>query len=288
MIPQKILALFEFIDFLDKNKNEYIEKYIPLCNELKKLDSQRNSLNPKKNYKDKQVYDKIQIEIKEKFTPITENIYNPITRKLLELKIWSGEIDFTSIWNNNISEIYDFKSNFTNEDTKEVFQYKQKYLNFRTETNSDFLSLSFVFHELDKVLKELFIFFKDVEENEFESFEAKLIKINDYKEIAQSMRENQGKNVTYAINTQTIFDQKQVASSNKIAEIKQEIIMGDKIQVGNISNNKGHISVGKKNKTKVNSEDEFAKKSFHWQKWGIIIGTIIAIVTIIVTVIYSK
>jgi len=87
MIPEKIQALFTFIDYLNKNKDEYIEKYIPLCNELKVLGNQREELKPSKNYIDKQEYDKIQAQIAEKFSPITLNIYNPITSKLRELEI---------------------------------------------------------------------------------------------------------------------------------------------------------------------------------------------------------
>jgi len=66
-------------------------------------------------------------------------------------------------------------------------------------------------------------------------------------------------------------------------------IMGGNIQVGDITNNSGQINVGKniKTKTEVNGNDELAKKSYNWQKWGIIIGTILAIIAIIATLIYS-
>jgi hypothetical protein len=37
MLPQKILALFDFIDYLDMNKRDYIEKYIPICDDLEIL-----------------------------------------------------------------------------------------------------------------------------------------------------------------------------------------------------------------------------------------------------------
>ena len=54
MISEKIQALFDFIDYLDTNKAEFIEKYIPLCDELTNLDIQRSKLKPKNNYIDKQ------------------------------------------------------------------------------------------------------------------------------------------------------------------------------------------------------------------------------------------
>ena len=64
--------------------------------------------------------------------------------------------------------------------------------------------------------------------------------------------------------------------------------MGDKIQSGDISNNKGPVSVGKGNKTNFNSDDDdLSKKTFNWQKWGIIVGTVLAIIAIIVTIIVS-
>jgi hypothetical protein len=64
-------------------------------------------------------------------------------------------------------------------------------------------------------------------------------------------------------------------------------IMGDNIQVGDITNNGGQITVGKDNKTTVNGNDELSKKSYNWQKRGIIVGTILAIIAIIATIIYS-
>jgi len=47
MMPLKIQSLFEFIDILDKNKVEYIEKYTPLCDEIKELENSRRS--PREN-----------------------------------------------------------------------------------------------------------------------------------------------------------------------------------------------------------------------------------------------
>ncbi len=61
--------------------------------------------------------------------------------------------------------------------------------------------------------------------------------------------------------------------------------MGDKIHVGNISDNSGQISVGKGNTNKGSNSDGVAKKSFHWQKWGVITATILAIIAITVAII---
>lgn len=284
MIPEKIQALFDFIDFLDNNKATYIEKYIPLCKELNDLDEQRHILKPNENYNDKHSYDEIQKQIKEKFEPITENIYIPITSRLKELGIWLGDEIYTSIWNNNISEISDFKRNFSKEDTQIVFQYKQKYLSFRTETNNDFLCLSFVFSNLDELLKELFDYFKDTKENEFDSFETKTIEVGSFLEIAKNLKENKGKNIKYSIPNEKVFGQKQAMPTTKIAEIKNEFNfnMGDEIKVGDISKNNGQINFGKNNEIEVNGSDDIAKKSFRWQKKDTIIMTIIGIVGLVI------
>lgn len=289
MIPQKIQALFDFIDFLDLRKKEFIEKYIPLCNELRELDKQRSKLNPRENYKDKQSYKNIQKKIEEKFEPIIENIYKPITNKLRELGIWSGDEVYTSIWNNNISEIEDFKRNFIPEDIELVFHYKQKYLLFRSETNNDFLCLSFVFSNLDEIFKVLFDFFKDTDENDFDSFEAKTIELKDFGEIAKSLKENIGKNIKYSIPWETINKEKQIPSiTEKLETNHYNIInMRDKIEIGQISSNNGQINVGSDNKIKVDTNDELSKKSFSWQKWGVIIGAVLAIIAILVTIKYS-
>ncbi|MGN8057615.1 hypothetical protein ACTJKN_15155 [Pedobacter sp. 22163] len=91
MIPERIEALFRFIDYLGSKKAEYIEKWIPLCNYLHGLDAQRSILNPRKNYIEKQKYDVLQKEITEKFQPIHQEVYFPFLNKLKELKIWSGD-----------------------------------------------------------------------------------------------------------------------------------------------------------------------------------------------------
>jgi len=263
MIPQKIQALFDFIDYLDRNKIEFIEKYIPLCNELNNLDTQRSKLKPNKNYIDKQKYDDIQKQITEKLQPIYQNIYIPILGKLKELQIWTGDDVFTSIWNNNISAVYDFKENFISEDIVKVTTYKQKYLSFRTETNTNFLCLQFVFSNLDEILKELFDFFKDTNENEFERFETKTIEVNSIKDAVKGFMETKARNVRFSIPKESLFDYHNVTQLQPhLHNVKNEIIMGDKFQVGDISNNSGQINIGKNIRIadSLNGKNETADK----------------------------
>ncbi|RYD57573.1 MAG: hypothetical protein EOP56_07270 [Sphingobacteriales bacterium] len=245
MISERIQSLFDFIDYLDARKTEYIDKYIPLCDELRDLDIQRSKLNPKGNYVDKQKYDNLQREITEKFRPITENIYFPILNKLKELKIWTGDAVFASIWNNNSSAIYDFKENFESEDIAEVIAYKQKYLSFRKETNSNFLCLQFVLSDLDQIYKELFDFFKDTTENEFESFETKTLKVNSIEDAVKNYMDNHEKTFRFSLRHKSLFEYQNVRQYypelyTQSPTIKNEITMGNKIQFGNIS---GHGNI---------------------------------------------
>jgi hypothetical protein len=263
MIPEKIQALFDFINYLDQRKSEFIDKYLPLCEELSKLDNQRSKLNPKGNYIDKQNYDKIQKTIKEKFQLITQNIYIPVLNRLKHLKIWSGDDVFTSIWNNNSSAIYQFKENFETEDIPTVIAYKQKYLRFREDTNSNFLCLQFVFSNLDEAFKDLFDFFKDTTENEFGSFETKTVEVNSIADAVKGFVDNKGKNVKYSIPLQSLFDFQNVKQYlPQPPNIKNEIIMGHKIQVGDITGNSGQIIIGNdiKISDSLNGKKETADK----------------------------
>jgi hypothetical protein len=86
-----------------------------------------------------------------------------------------------------------------------------------------------------------------------------------------------------------IFDYCPETPTTKVPQIENQfnLFMKDNINVGNIIGNSGLITVGKDNETKVNVNDELGKKSYNWQKWGIITGTILAIIAIIATISYS-
>lgn len=228
MISSKINAFFIFIDYLDSRKSELIENYIPLCAELNELDVQRSNLRPKENYKDKIKYDIIQQQITEKFDPITEHIYKPLTQKLSDLQIWNGEDIFTSIWNNNIGAVSEQKENFDLKDVNEIIRYKVKYLNFRKETNSSFLCLTMVFSQLDEILKVLFDFYKDTSENEFDSFEAKLIKVGSMEELVENVKNKGDRHVKFSL-PHDFFHKKPVQPSThgQIILVKNEYNMGD-------------------------------------------------------------
>lgn len=239
MIPDRIEALFDFIDFLDANKQEYINKYIPLCEEIGRLDSQKSGLNPSSNYIDKQKYDALKKEISEKFEPIHQQVYLPFVNKLIELKIWSGDDAYASIWNNNSAAIIDFKEHFEIVDIEKVMAYKHKYLNFRKETNSNFLSLHMMLNSLDQIYKTLFDFFKDTPENEFEHFEATIIEVDSIENMAEQLTTARRGNQIFSLPLDSLLNYQNIRKYypelyQTPPTIKNEFIMGNKIQVRDI------------------------------------------------------
>ncbi|GAA4456501.1 hypothetical protein [Rurimicrobium arvi] len=264
MITERVQALFDFIDYLDSKKAEYLQKYIPLCIELNSLDVYRSKLKPKSNYIDKQKYDEIQKEIKEKFEPLNLNVHVPLLNKLKELKIWSGDDVFASIWNNNSSAIHDFKNNFESEDVANVILHKHKYLNFRKQTKSDFLGLQFVLSNLDEIYKELFDFFKDTSENEFESFENKTIEMNSIEDALKRFEDNRDMNVRFSIPHDDLFSYQNVRQYYphlypQSHTVKNEIIMGNKIQVGDITGHGNILNTG--NQANIYSTNNVSKNN---------------------------
>lgn len=199
MITKEIQNIFEFISFLDSNKKDYIQKYLPICEELEKLIEQRNQLKPHENYRDKQKYDVFQKEISPKFDILLSNIYHPVMDKLSELKIWSGDQAKSSISNNISSAATNFKSTFESDDVPLLIAYENKYLNFRKETNSNFLTLELVFSLLDRDLKELFDYFKDSDEGEFDALMAEVIQCNSLEEAVRLHQENPSQNKRFSI-----------------------------------------------------------------------------------------
>ncbi len=183
-IPPKINALFNFIGFLHSNIDNF-KQYDEIINELKVLDKKRNEVSPRMNYKDKIKYYEAQGLLAEKFKIIRQNILEPIRNKATELNIC--EIDETNtLWNWNISEINNLKENFSQKDLPEIIRHKKKYLEYRTETNGEsYFELQFFFNDLDEILKVLFDYFKETDQNEFEAFETKTIEVNTINEAVK-------------------------------------------------------------------------------------------------------
>lgn len=226
MIPKEIQTIFDFIDFLDINKKEYIELYLPICAELEKLDDERRSLRPNENYKQKLQYDTVQKQIEGTFPLVYENVYLPATAKLKELGIWSGDKSYISIKNFIATATTVYKNTFQLEDVNQVQSYTRKYISFRKETNSNFLSLGIILPDLHEVLKVLFDFFKDNDDNDFESFETKSIEHNSIEEALQQYVSDPKKNIRFTLpssilNQDIATSSREVGSSSVLEELFQ-------------------------------------------------------------------
>lgn len=166
MITNNIKAIFQFIEFLHSNIENF-KQYDGIMNNLNLLGQKRDRLNPRKNFADKLKYDEVQVEIKDKFKVIEDNIIQTIKAKVYELNICDLNQPET-LWNRNISEIHSLKENFSLETVPEILQQNAKYNEFRVKTNYTYFQ-DFFFQYLDELLKELFDYFKEIEPSEFEN-----------------------------------------------------------------------------------------------------------------------
>jgi len=182
MIPDKVKALFQFIEYLHSNIENF-NKHNDLIKELEQLDKEKKQLKPRNNYKDKQQYDKVQVEIKKKFNLLQTNTASLIKAKATELNVCSFENEPNYSFNGVEAEILQLKDNFSNEDLPEIFKHKSKYLEYRTKTHKSFWSLEMFFVDLDRLLKEFFDFFAD-SETETDVLKETVVKVENFKELA--------------------------------------------------------------------------------------------------------
>jgi len=205
MITKKIKALFQFIEFLHSNIEKF-KQYDEVINELHLLDKERSKVRSRKNFADKLKYDEVQAEIKDKIKIIQENIITPIRSKATELRVCNFQHEPLYNWNGVESDIHTLKENFSKDDLPEIFKHKSKYIEFRTQTNCTYF-LDIFFSDLDEILKELFDYFKETEQNEFETFETKAIQANDISEAVKLFQQGYKKftlPIDLLLNTQKV------------------------------------------------------------------------------------
>lgn len=195
MITDRITALFKFIEFLHSNSKNFTQ-YNENVNELQTLLLERSKLSPSKNFKDKLMYDEMQLILEGKFKILEENIIQLIQAKATELNICDLKKPET-LWNWNIGDICSLKEHFNQYDLSEIFIHKSKYLEYRTVTSFTYFQDLF-FRHLDGILKELFSYFEEPDQNEFEVFENKAIQVNDISE-AFNLLKNGNKKFTLPV-----------------------------------------------------------------------------------------
>jgi hypothetical protein len=192
MITPKIKALFQFIEYLHSNIENF-NLYNNLIKELEILKTEKDKLSPRKNYKDKLEYDKVQAELESKFKTLQGNTANLITNKAIELNVCNFENEPRYNWHGVQTDVHKLKKNFSSKDLPEIFKHKSQYLEYRSQTHKTFLSLKFFFDELDEITKSLFDYFKDTEQNEFEPFETKTVQVGSFSEALKGFKKGQTK-----------------------------------------------------------------------------------------------
>lgn len=184
MITDKIKALFNFIEFLHSNIDNF-NKYNKLINELELLVIEKQKLSPENNYKDKLKYNTIQTELESKFKTLQDNTANLIKAEAKKLNLCNFDKEPEYSFNGIETEIQQLKENFNNLDLLEIFKHKDYYIEYRTVTHKTYLSMAFFFNDLDEITKSLFDFFKDNTLNEFETFETKTIIVNNESKLIE-------------------------------------------------------------------------------------------------------
>lgn len=178
-MTKRIKALFEFIEFLHSNIQNF-NQYDEVISDWVHSADQMNNLNPNKNSTDKLKYDDLEENFEYNLKIIQKNIQEPIHSKATELNICDIDKEDT-IWDWNYPEITNLKKSFSKKDLPEILEHKKKYIEFRTKTNfNEFLMIFFV--TLDTILKELFDYFNETDQNEFEAFEMKGIQVRSLSE----------------------------------------------------------------------------------------------------------
>lgn len=244
MITPKIKALFQFIEYLHSNIDNF-NLNNDLIKELEQLGEKRQKVISKKTYKDKLKYDEVQAEIETKFKILQGNTANLIKAKAKELNVCNFDNELNYSFNGIEADILQLKENFSKDDLPEIFKHKQQYIEYRTKTHRTFLSLAFFIDKLDRVTKSLFDYFKETEQNEFEAFEIKAIPVNSIAEAIQGFKKGQTKftlPTNFLFNTSTskaLPPQPTTKQNNKLSDLithqkSIEIVEGIKIQYKNI------------------------------------------------------
>lgn len=206
MITPKIKALFQFIDYLHSNIDNF-NLNNDLIKELELLDEESQKVRSKLTFKDKLKHDEVQAEIETKFKTLQGNTANLIKAKAKELNVCNFDYKLNYNFNGIEAEIQQLKENFSKDDLAEILKHKQHYIEYRTNTHSSFLSLSHFINELDEITKSLFDYFKDTEQNEFEAFEKKTIKVNSIEEAIQIFNNKEHKDERFLLNS--FFDEQE-------------------------------------------------------------------------------
>jgi hypothetical protein len=196
MITMRIKALFQFIEYLHSNIDNF-NLNNDLIKELELLGKERKKVNHKSTFKDKLKYDELQAEIETKFRTLQDNTANLIKAKAKELNVCNFDNERIYSFKGIETDIHQLKENFSKDDLPEIFKHKQQYIEYRTKTHKTFLSLEDFINELDEVTKSLFDYFKETDYNEFEAFENKTVQANNIPEMMGFLNDKKAVKISF-------------------------------------------------------------------------------------------
>ena len=130
MITDRIKALFQFIEFLHSNIENF-KQYDEVINEIFLLREKSVAFKPRENFADKFKFDELKALLISKEEIIRQNVITPIRNKANELDVCSSEDKVIYNWQGVEDEIHNLKRNPSKEDLPEIFNKKEKYLEFR-------------------------------------------------------------------------------------------------------------------------------------------------------------
>lgn len=208
MIPPKVKALFQFIEYLHSNIENF-NQYNDLIKEIEQIVAEKWDLQPDRNYKEEIRFKELQLELELKFPMLREKIEFPIKAKAKELEVCNFNNEPIHSFNGIESEIRLLRKKFSIEDLPEIFKYKSQYLEYRNQTHKTFLTLQMFFVDLDRLAKDIFDYFKeDPNKNEFENFESIPIKVNSFKEGLEEALKNG--NMSFTLPNNVFFNTKHI------------------------------------------------------------------------------
>jgi hypothetical protein len=162
MITSRIKALFQFIEFLHSNIENF-NQYKDLINELVLLNKERLQLKPENNFKDKLRLNKSWAEYEPKFKNLQDDLINPIKAKAIDLNLCSfGDNNFPHFIDGIGDDILRLRENIQDEYLPEILKLRGYYIEYKENTHL-LLLMAFpdFFKGLGRIAEYLFDFFND-------------------------------------------------------------------------------------------------------------------------------
>lgn len=209
MIPDKIKTLFEFINFLDENK-ETFTGYNDNFDKAISLRKEQSNFNPNKSFSDRIEYEKLDKLKKKEFDKVCKNVTKTINKKVTDLGIQK----YNNVWYFGSED--ELKKKATFEDLFIIKDHLNKYFEFRDVGYHYFHQI--FFEDLDRFLIDIADYFGNKYKDKFKD---NPIKINDLADAIESF--NKTGKTNFSISLDNFFKDDRQQSKVKIPVEPQQI-----------------------------------------------------------------